>query len=163
MQICLDKGGGKGILGIGEGEIFMFTKGTCDKFGNFIKYLLPLFLFVFSLFGADHKVPQVQFYQYQASVTKIEFLVKEHCWKFEGKLDGKKFAFKVFPDTAQMLQGGKIRYFDPREAQLIHVWIDSLVVYAVESEVWWVQGKGSLTPAVPLVVPKEILDEIARK
>ena len=52
-------------------------------------------------------------------------------------------------DSAVMKFNGEDRHFDPVEAKHVRALMDLLSVYAVESTVWWDQGKGEKTISLP--------------
>ena len=108
------------------------------------KTILLSLIFVIASFGQQsaHKNPV-----YEEDGIKIEFLSYTYNWAtavFSWKLmiNDKPEFFEIDTTNAIMRYNKEEREFSREEADKVHQLMDMLVSYAIESNIWWKQGKG---------------------
>ena len=90
---------------------------------------------------------------WHADTHKLTWVVEHGTGAYQSfKGEGKKH-YEIDLDAATMTFEGQTRTFTHEEATAVHAGMNTLVRYAIESVIWWEEGKGDPLPRATNTVP----------
>jgi hypothetical protein len=92
--------------------------------------------------GAKSRLRRLESLTWNPVTEELSWVVSTGDWSTGTYQPGPKETYVIHMDAAVMAYGGEDRRFSSEEAERVHMLMDLISRYAVESTVWWEHGEG---------------------